>query len=158
MNTIEIGSTKGEACNRGECIGIIAEHESDSGCSCHTMPPCSYCVDDRNYCPECGWEGLEDQQRNQYTDDQLKKFQAENGDRMKRSADKRGRIYNAFNGLGQLESIEWYVIESWHSGYRAKGCKPPSATQEEVIKKFNFDLPRYSFNEHGGFIISGFTD
>jgi hypothetical protein len=30
--------------------------EKEGCCSCHICPPCSYCVGDTTYCPECGWE------------------------------------------------------------------------------------------------------
>lgn len=59
MNTI--GQFTGELCNRNGCTGIIEEHEKDGSCSCHSNPPCSYCVDDMHFCPVCGWEGLDDQ-------------------------------------------------------------------------------------------------
>lgn len=64
------GYEKGEQCNRDVtdglirkyCKGIIDEHESDNSCSCHLgHPPCSYCVDSRLYCPECDWDGYEEQ-------------------------------------------------------------------------------------------------
>lgn len=60
-NINEIGIFKGEVCNREGCDGIIDEHDSDYGCSCHINPPCSYCVDDRCFCPICDWSGREDQ-------------------------------------------------------------------------------------------------
>ena len=61
--SMEHGVETGEICNRDGCKGIIDEHESDGGCSCHCgNPPCAHCVDDRHYCPECDWSGLEEQQ------------------------------------------------------------------------------------------------
>ena len=48
---------------RDGCIGIIEEHYTDTSCTCHCgHPPCSHCVDSRAYCPECGWDGYEEQQ------------------------------------------------------------------------------------------------
>ncbi len=58
---MEVGIEKGELCNREGCTGVIEEHDTDLSCSCHINPPCSKCVDDRHYCPECNWEGIEDQ-------------------------------------------------------------------------------------------------
>lgn len=55
------GVINGEVCNRNGCTGIIEEHETDGGCSCHIKPPCSYCTTSREYCPECGWDGREEQ-------------------------------------------------------------------------------------------------
>lgn len=59
---MEEGCLKGETCNRNNCKGIIQEHDSDGCCSCHINPPCSYCETSREYCPECDWDGYEEQQ------------------------------------------------------------------------------------------------
>lgn len=60
---IETGLSVGETCNRNGCNGKIHEHEDDSSCSCHINPPCSHCTssDERMYCPECGWEGSDEE-------------------------------------------------------------------------------------------------
>jgi len=55
------GVLKGEVCNRNGCCGVIDEHDSDSGCTCFINPPCSHCTDSRCYCPECGYDGREEQ-------------------------------------------------------------------------------------------------
>ncbi len=56
------GYFKGDTCYRNGCKGIIEQYDSDYGCSCHTgHPPCNYCVDSREYCPECDWDGREEQ-------------------------------------------------------------------------------------------------
>ena len=53
---------KNEICLRNGCTSFLEEHETEESCTCHLgHPPCSYCVTDRTYCPECGWEGNEDQ-------------------------------------------------------------------------------------------------
>ena len=49
------GVLKGDICNREGCQGVIDEYEGDGSCSCHINPPCSYCVESREYCPLCGW-------------------------------------------------------------------------------------------------------
>lgn len=54
------GIVKGEICNRDGCKGIIGEHEKEGSCSCHNNPPCSYCTTDTAYCPECGWESVDE--------------------------------------------------------------------------------------------------
>ena len=62
-----LGYEEGEHCNRGDrldCYGIIEEHEKRP-CSCHIMPPCSACVDDRAFCPKCDWVGSEEANENQ---------------------------------------------------------------------------------------------
>ncbi len=58
--TDNVGYAKGEVCNRLGCDGILEEHYSDGSCSCHINPPCSHCVEAREFCPDCGWEGRED--------------------------------------------------------------------------------------------------
>lgn len=51
----EKGLLAGEACNRNDCNGVIEEHPVEN-CSCHISPPCSQCVEPREYCPACEWE------------------------------------------------------------------------------------------------------
>lgn len=59
---IEIGYLEGERCNRNGCNGIIDEYESEYGCSCHLgNAPCGHCTTSREFCPECDWEGMEEQ-------------------------------------------------------------------------------------------------
>ena len=54
---MEEGFLEGEVCNRDGCTGIIEEGERQGdGCSCHINPPCGYCTQNPEYCPECGWE------------------------------------------------------------------------------------------------------
>lgn len=60
MKNQELGYSKDETCNRDNCKGAIHEHDTDGGCSCHINPPCSYCTENRSYCPECGWDGKEE--------------------------------------------------------------------------------------------------
>lgn len=72
MENEDLGYAKGEKCNRNGCEGILLEHASDRGCSCHINPPCSYCTDAREYCNECGWEGREEQI--DYEKEQAKKY------------------------------------------------------------------------------------
>lgn len=65
----DFGYLPGEVCGRlftnnfqVVCEGIIKQADSDTGCSCHCgNPPCSHCTDSREYCPECDWDGREEQ-------------------------------------------------------------------------------------------------
>jgi len=60
--TPDPGFAVGEICGRDGCSGIIEEHESDlGGCSCHQSAPCSYCTEERQFCPTCGWEASQDE-------------------------------------------------------------------------------------------------
>jgi hypothetical protein len=56
------GIFKGDICNRKGCMGIIDETEK-KGCSCHINPPCSSCTEPRAFCPVCGWDGKEEQDK-----------------------------------------------------------------------------------------------
>lgn len=61
---VEPGIFKGDVCGRDGCKGILDEHQPDrerGGCTCFQNAPCSFCVDDRTYCPECDWGGSDEQ-------------------------------------------------------------------------------------------------
>lgn len=58
---VEPGFVKGEVCGRDGCQGIIEEHEKDGGCTCFINPPCSYCVEPCEFCPECDWQASDEQ-------------------------------------------------------------------------------------------------
>lgn len=55
------GYFKTEKCNRNGCEGIIEENPVQTSCTCFINPPCSHCVNSRSYCPDCGWDGYEEQ-------------------------------------------------------------------------------------------------
>lgn len=54
------GICEDDVCGRNGCTGIIVRDDSDYSCSCHINPPCSDCVEEREYCPECGWDVREE--------------------------------------------------------------------------------------------------
>lgn len=54
------GFDPGEICGRNWCKGVIQKHRDDDGCSCHIHPPCSNCVSEYFYCPECDWTSDEE--------------------------------------------------------------------------------------------------
>lgn len=85
---VEPGILKGELCSRNSCLGIIDEHESDSCCSCHINPPCSYCTTSREYCPACGWDAYDDKAK--------KNEQA---------------LKNSYQGFGSKEMHDSYYVE-----------------------------------------------
>lgn len=62
----EEGFCINETCNRDGCKGIIEERDIDGGCSCHINPPCGYCTEPKNYCPECGWDEKEESEISHY--------------------------------------------------------------------------------------------
>ena len=56
----EVNYEAGQVCGRRGCKGVIDQHATDSCCSCHINPPCSYCTTPREFCEECGWEAQDD--------------------------------------------------------------------------------------------------
>ena len=55
------GVEAGQVCGRDGCTGILEEHDTDSGCSCHISPPCGHCTTSREFCPVCDWDAGEEQ-------------------------------------------------------------------------------------------------
>jgi hypothetical protein len=53
------GLYPGDVCNRRGCDGILAEAPRKD-CYCHLSAPCHWCVEDRTFCPECGWAALDE--------------------------------------------------------------------------------------------------
>lgn len=57
--SLVVGEQIGEVCNRNGCKGVLEDSGAmdDVSCCCHLgNPPCSKCVYDPTYCPECEWE------------------------------------------------------------------------------------------------------
>lgn len=56
---VEVGYCEGDLCRRYGCCGVIEMHPSEN-CYCHLSPPCGSCTKPRNFCPNCGWEEIDD--------------------------------------------------------------------------------------------------
>ncbi|KNY13118.1 hypothetical protein AKG11_31095 [Shinella sp. SUS2] len=56
----EVSFEAGQVCGRNGCKGIIQQHDSDRGCSCHINPPCGFCTTPREFCEKCGWDAEDD--------------------------------------------------------------------------------------------------
>lgn len=54
-----IGYEEGDVCNRDGCPGIIKNAPVEN-CTCFICAPCSRCVEDRTYCPECDYRGKDE--------------------------------------------------------------------------------------------------
>lgn len=150
----EIGYLKGESCNRNGCDGVIDEHESESSCSCHINPPCSYCTDSREYCPVCEWEGREEQLEKQYKPlpNDLQSYYnrtmaREDTHRMKVDKMRRGEI--------PIENLTWYFEGHTHFTMKKIGVFPGGMTKDEVEKEVigtfgghftSFDKNKGTFN------------
>ena len=144
---MKYGYEKGEICNRNhyKCKGVIDEYESElDGCSCHINPPCSFCTEDRNYCPECGWEGKDDVTINDY----------------RSSIDKYTGVYKNYE-LRKLDNtrIDWYSKSHTHFSMIKEGVYPEGTTQKEVLEKVKGTFGgRFDYFENGKFKYIAYTD
>jgi len=133
----KIGYEKGELCNRNGCQGIIDEHDSDGGCSCHISPPCSFCVDSREFCPVCGWDGGEEQSKTRAA---ISNFETEyTATFFKR---------RTFDDLDR-NTIDYLNIGHTHFSMIKKGVFPEGSTRDQVesIVRGSFGGRFKSFDE-----------
>lgn len=141
------GYEEGEICNRGGCAGLI-EINDEGCCSCHISPPCSYCVDDKHFCPECGWSGREEQHYVSpvlYALPPLYEY---------RSPTER---FNALKG----DKVEWVDITPKENYYFMveKGKYPEGTTREEILSHFDVCFGyAYLHMSEGVFEIKYYTD
>lgn len=129
-----IGYLKGEICGREGCAGIIEEHPSESCCSCHVNPPCSYCTDSREYCPVCEWEGRDEQLKAQYKP-LPNDIQSVYNRGMAREDVHRRKIDNIRKGEGTTDKITWYSQGHTHFSMKKIGCFPVGTPTAEVEKE-----------------------
>ncbi|WP_298845617.1 hypothetical protein [uncultured Clostridium sp.] len=156
---MEEGYFKGETCNREECKGIIQEHDSYGGCSCHINPPCSYCETPREYCPECDWDA-EDERResmeaNKPTQEQL--------DRWKEEREKGEAIRNEFDRKfrsNENVSVFDYRSESHSNSSMKITGMFPVGTEIDMNKIRGTFGGRFEMinKEKGRFIYIAYTD
>lgn len=114
----EYGYSKGEVCRRKDCQGVIDETEK-RGCSCHLHPPCSACVEDRAYCPECDWHGRDDQYINDY----------------RVSVDPATQVFKSYE-LRKLDptKLDWHSFSHTNFSMIKEGVYPPEMSRAEVEK------------------------
>jgi len=167
MSNIELGYCKGEICNRNGCTGIIDEHDDGESCSCHINPPCSHCENNDQYCPECAWSNIDEENEyrkaHQPTQQQIDQWAKEREDAKKRRIENKNLVDAAYNGKVKVDKIVSYVTKSWHSGYAVKGCAPIGTTWIEIKKHFNCNYDEAMAqggidSKTGGFTLSQFTD
>lgn len=126
------GIGKGEKCNRNGCAGIIQEHETDNQCSCHINPPCSYCTEDRNYCPECDWQAKDDYAEPVISDEQRESWRKANEEWQER----RDSFYKKYNGTEPITELEIRCEPHTHFSQIQKGIFPEGTqTQESLLPK-----------------------
>lgn len=131
METETLGYETGEVCNRDGCIGVIAEHDKERGCSCHINPPCSSCVDDRHFCPICEWEGVEDQRGyGSATPEQAAAYKKQNDE----WNEQRDSFYRKYNGKEPVEKLEIRIEGHTHFSQKVIGVFPVGTETRETIR------------------------
>lgn len=124
------GTETGEMCNRNGCTGIIEESPKHGSCSCHINPPCSHCVDDNHYCPECDWQGIEDQRN--YP---ILGAQGMYNRLMQREDNYRDKIDRMRKGEIPADKITWYAKGHTNFSMYKIGAYPEGTTREQVEKE-----------------------
>jgi hypothetical protein len=138
---MELGFEKGETCNRdGGCYGVIAKHEKEGSCSCHSNPPCSYCTTQTEYCPVCEWEASEEV-----------------------CVNVNNRFYEPIKNktLADLDrtKIDYIVQSHTHFTMIKEGVYPEGATAEDVRKVVNGSFGgRFEKFSNGEFRFIAYTD
>jgi len=166
---MEEGYLKGEMCNRDNCKGIIQEHDSDCGCSCHINPPCSYCETSREYCPECDWDGREEQmhQQDQVSKTTYKGFgnKQMHDDFYERQA-KQDEFNKKFESMfrGETDAEKLIVVRLSHSNssMKVKGVFPKGSETRKTISE-NREVKgtfggRFEYFSNCAFIYIAYTD
>ena len=130
------GYCKGENCNRGDCKGIINEHDKDGGCSCFDNPPCSYCTEPNAYCPECEWNEEEDTRiydefQTKYWEEYHKRPEIIEA-REKSEADKK-LFYEMYNGKNPVDKYRAKHRNHTHFSQIIFGVHP-DMTSQEILK------------------------
>lgn len=163
-NIMEEGYLKGEFCNRDNCKGIIQEHDSDSCCSCHINPPCSYCETSREYCPECDWDGHEEQQEENRKSH--KKFISSGQSEIyQKQREESERIHKEFEHLYRskelVDKLDYRSQSHTHFSMIKYGVFPISMSTSELRKEIDgsFGGRFQSLNtETGRFKFIAYTD
>lgn len=146
------GDDEGQACNRADgwgntCKGILEyypEHP-ESGCSCHSNPPCSYCTDQLLGCTACEWK-------------EESATHVINGHVV--SVNKDTGVYTSY-GLRELDNttIDYYIKAHSNSSQICEGVYPEGTTKEEVLKKVKGTFGgRWSHFGNGKFKYIAYTD
>ena len=148
VDSLYVGLSKGEVCNRGECDGIIEAYEKEGGCSCHSSAPCSYCTTQTEHCPVCGWSA-DEQQSEPY----------------KGVSSSFGYVYRTdkerYDVLKDGEFGYIHVISGAPSVTRIKG-KHNGLTREEIFRKVGcadkYSMAQMKFYSKTEFELTYFSD
>ena len=155
------GYHKDEVCNRNRCQGIIEEHDIEGCCSCHINPPCGYCTELKNYCPECNWDEKEESETS-YQDD--KKYWEDYHNRpeiieARRKADEDEKLfYSMYHGKTPVDKLKIRHRSHTHFSQILFGVHP-NMTREEILKevKGTFGGRFSKFNDYS-FEYIAYTD
>lgn len=113
----EVHFEAGQICGRNGCKGVIQQHGSDSGCSCHINPPCGFCTTPREFCEQCGWDAEDDL-----------------------VVEAEGTIYFApipfvekVRRVLDPTKIDYTISMHSNSSQKVEGVYPPGTTREQVL-------------------------
>lgn len=140
---MEEGYLEGEICNRDGCKGIIQEHDTVGGCSCHINPPCSYCETSREYCPKCNWDGGEEQQasyaesiKNSYKGFGSKEMHDHYHAERERQEEEDRLFYKMYNGTIEPDRLRMKSKSHTHFSMVKFGVFPKGTqTRESLIER-----------------------
>ena len=132
----EIGCLEGEVCGRNGCTGIIEEKDIDGSCSCHINPPCSYCEQAKEYCPECEWDAKEEQEAEEHA-----AWQAEMAKTPERKAAERRywelvRIKHPVRRFDP-NNLNYRIRSHTNASQICEGWFPSRMSKEDVRKQVN---------------------
>lgn len=151
---MEHGTECGEVCNRKGCMGVIELSETNLSCSCHINPPCSYCVDDRHYCPECNWMAIEEQK-----DYPIKGAQGLYNRMMAREENHADLINKKMKGLLPIDKLEYLIKPHTHFSMICEGVYPSGTTREDIVKKISSSFGgRFEYFRNNKFKYIAYTD
>lgn len=141
IEELKEGTEPSQRCNRNNCTGIIqSDYKFEGGCSCHIDPPCAKCTSSYFFCPDCGWEDLDD-----YIEPTYYGIPVE---------------YKA-RTLADLDSTKVdYIVESHtHFSIIKKGVYPKEMTIEQVHEKIKGTFGgRFEHFGGGKFKYIAYTD
>lgn len=140
---MKYGYQKGDSCSRGliPCQGII-EVRAPENCSCHISPPCSQCVEAREFCPVCDYEAKNDIIFNDH-------------------------VVNVVDGIYKtyeprpLDStkIDWRTLPHTNSSQLCEGVYPEGTTRDQIEKLVKGTFGgRFDQFRDGKFIYVAYTD
>lgn len=143
MDEIEYGEVEGSICLRRGCMGVIESHEVE-GCSCHINPPCSACVEPREYCTVCGWEAKDDISINGF----------------KANVNRETGVYRTWTPIPlDKTKIDWRSKSHTHFSMIKEGCYPEGTTKAEVLEKVKGTFGgRFEYFDNGKFKYIAYTD